>query len=715
MKKIIFFCCFISFCGLVCGQTIAELQGTGDATPFMDQSVSTSGIVTAVAGQGYFIQDGTAIRSGIYVYDPNNSNPPTVGDAIDITATITEFHDLTELKDVTALEITSSGNPLPEAIELGTAAAKNEDYEGMLIRISATCSSTDIGFGEWELNDGSGPFPVDDLMFLFTPMLNTAYVVTEPLYYSFSAYKIVPRSAEDVVIDIPLYFTEQPKEASISQNSLIIEWTTNEPAMALVEYGTSPDLILGEVEVNVMSANHIIVLEGLDPGTVYYVRSTASNSEGTTPVSTRVMCTASTSSGKINTYFNHAVDHSVATGALAVSTAHIIDTIVYYIDQAQQTLDVTMFEIEDMAIVDAINAAHDRGVLVRYITDVEGNNAVLDNLHQDIGLLKGNSGSGIMHDKFMIIDREDTAHCWVMTGSMNHTEANLGWDYNNVICIQDQSLARAYTLEFEEMWGGTDALPTALNTKFGSEKSDNTPHCFNINGVAMELYFSPTDGTANKIKAAINSADNELAFALLVFTDNGLGNAIRDAHVEGIEVKGIIDYVESNGSEFNFLVNNGLNVIDYQNEDGSQWPDGPTLHHKYALIDYAGSDNPIVITGSHNWSASANSIHDENTLIIYDANLANIYFQEFNARFKELTTSIFTPEVKPLQVFPNPVSTILTIDVPESGTLFVRDLSGQVVVQKALGIGQSELNLKALPMGVYFLQLNDFVAKVVKQ
>lgn len=66
-------------------------------------------------------------------------------------------------------------------------------------------------------------------------------------------------------------------------------------------------------------------------------------------------------------------------------------------------------------------------------------------------------------------------------------------------------------------------------------------------------------------------------------------------------------------------------------------PLSSTLHHKYAVIDaeYADSD-PVVITGSHNWTYSANNINDETTLFIHDMNLAKLYAAEFNSRYCEL-------------------------------------------------------------------------------
>ena len=508
--------------------------------------MTTLGVVTAVNNAGYFIQDGDGVRSGIYVYDDSNS--PEIGDLVQISGMVTEYYNLTELVNITELNIISSGNPLPDPIELSTDAVNNEDYESMLVKTSGTCTNPDLGFGEWHIDDGSGPCMVNDLFYVFVPTQGVDYEVTGPLNYSFSNYKIEPRDANDVVIDLPLYFTVNPSEKDISKTSLTISWETNIPSNTVLEYGLTTDLELDTIVNASMTTEHEVVVENLSPGTVYYVKPLSQNGPDETPTSTLVMATQSNSSGKIHVYFNHEVNHEVATISEAVHTENIVDTIIAYIDLSQNTLDVTMYEAENQEIVDAINAAYDRGVTVRVISDDDGNNAIFDNMNGNIPLLKGNSG-GIMHDKFIVIDRDDVENGWVMTGSMNHTVANLGWDFNNVICIQDQSLAKAYTLEFNEMWGTDQAQPNANNTKFGSEKTNNTPHKFNLNGIPAELYFSPSDNTTNRIVSAIEAAQDDLAFAILVFTENALGNAVLDAHNRGVNVAGIIDYVEFNGSE----------------------------------------------------------------------------------------------------------------------------------------------------------------------
>ena len=62
----------------------------------------------------------------------------------------------------------------------------------------------------------------------------------------------------------------------------------------------------------------------------------------------------------------------------------------------------------------------------------------------------------------------------MLTGSTNLTTGQLVSDLNDVIVFEDQSLARAYELEFEEMWG-SDGLSRCRQLEFGPDKTWNTP------------------------------------------------------------------------------------------------------------------------------------------------------------------------------------------------------------------------------------------------
>ena len=52
----------------------------------------------------------------------------------------------------------------------------------------------------WQITQSGNNIYVDDDIYAFTPTINTHYVVTGLIHYSFSQWKILPRSANDVTV-----------------------------------------------------------------------------------------------------------------------------------------------------------------------------------------------------------------------------------------------------------------------------------------------------------------------------------------------------------------------------------------------------------------------------------------------------------------------------------------------------------------------------------
>lgn len=705
---------FIVFAGFVLNAqetSITAIQGLSSASPYVNQEVTTRGIVTATYGPGYFIQDGDSAWSAVYVYD--SGNHPLVGDSVRLSARVLEYYNFTELSELVGYQVINSGNLVPDPILIETGEAA-EKWESVLVRVeSATCTNPDMGYGEWGINDGSGSLVIGDMGVAYSPIAGVKYAVAGPLNYSYSLFKIEPRGIDDIQIDEPLFFTVLPSVGEITTTSIDISWETNAEAASYIAYGLTPDLELDTIGYYNSTTSHMITIDGLDANAFYYVKPFSVAESDTTISNTMMVATASTSTGAMKVYFNHSVDTMVAwqNNAVAVPGA-FVDTIINFINLSQSTLDITMYDIIDTSenqvirIMNAINAAYERGVTVRYITDDQPENPLLEDLHPDIDVLAGNT-EAIMHDKFMIVDAESIDNSWVLTGSTNHTIANLYTDYNNIICVQDHQLAKAYRLEFNEMWGSETATSNAATALFGADKTDNTPHCFNVGGIRMELYFSPSDKTTSNIANAINHAEVSVNFGVLVFTEDQLGTAILNAYDRGVNVHGIVDYVEYSGDEFHMLLNNGVDVVNYINEDGSEWPEGATFHHKYAVIDQ-NTDNAILITGSHNWSASAESRNDENTLIIYDRNMANLYYQEFTRRFAEQKALLGVDEMidnQYLSVYPNPSNGY--IYVTTDGELYnaqyeIVDMQGRRVLSGAF---QGNVIRHQLLKGLYILRV----------
>ena len=405
-------------------------------------------------------------------------------------------------------------------------------------------------------------------------------------------------------------------------------------AFSNLNYGLTTDLELGTLydEDNNVSLDHTVSLENLEAGTIYYIQAYSYINGDTVYSAIQPFATVSNSSGQIRVCFNNSVDTSVATIQNAqYSGVYTNDTIKAYIDKAQYTLDIAIYNHSDNLITTAINDAYDRGVRIRYITCGSTATLALGSLNSNIPVLeRPDLSNGIMHNKFVIIDANIFDSCWVLNGSTNWTSAQLFDDPNNLVMVQDQSVARTFELEFEEMWGSDGDFPNAANSKFGAQKSNNTPHHFLVNGNPFEVYFSPSDNTTSKIIEAIESANDEIDFGLLVFTKNELAWAIEDRFNDGVQVNGIIEQINSQGSEYEYLLDLGVNVWSHQGVSND-------FHHKYCIIDHANTaSDPLVVTGSHNWSTAAETTNDENTIIVHNANIANQFYQEFHQRMNEL-------------------------------------------------------------------------------
>jgi len=74
------------------------------------------------------------------------------------------------------------------------------------------------------------------------------------------------------------------------------------------------------------------------------------------------------------------------------------------------------------------------------------------------------------------------------------------------------------TREFEEMWGSHNDVNNPSVAKFGTQKLDNTPHIFNVNGKRIECYFSPSDNIMSKIMTVLDGADKSINFCMYDFT-----------------------------------------------------------------------------------------------------------------------------------------------------------------------------------------------------
>lgn len=511
---------------------------------------------------------------------------------------------------------------------------------------------------------------------------------------------------------------------NISTTGFNVSWTNNQSAASFIRYGTTPNLELGTIEAGSVQNPNVSITGGF-PAQIYYVQAVAQVGSVVHQTDTLAFITASNSSGEIKVYFNRPVNTNFASSsenhAIQLPNA-IDDTLIAYINRAQHSIDIMVYNlgsasgISDMA--GAINQAYLNGVAVRVVYNQNTGNAGIAELHPDIPRIisptppnnvPGPMDYGIMHNKVFIFDAfsSNPNRPIVWTGSTNLTTQQVNTDPNNVIIVQDQSLAKAYTLEFEEMWGSNILTPDPTNARFGPFKKDNTPHYFNIGGRRVECYFSPSDNTNARIIQAIGDATFDIFVNTMLITRTDIGNAMLAAHNSGVQLRVLIDHPSSTS-----IYNDISAWLNWRLLTYNSLPQSGILHHKLLFADALGGTNPFVLTGSHNWSSSAQLRNDENTLIIYDADIVNQYLQEFMGRLGSLVSAEFFGPFEYVTVYPNPANNEIHVNLASGADIdeirLVNTLGSVVqIIQPDSGLQSITVRLENCESGVYFLQIRS--------
>jgi phosphatidylserine/phosphatidylglycerophosphate/cardiolipin synthase-like enzyme len=276
---------------------------------------------------------------------------------------------------------------------------------------------------------------------------------------------------------------------------------------------------------------------------------------------------------------------------------------------ARKSVDLATFDFDIVEVTDALLGAKQRGVAVRVIVDSE--NLQTPEVAQQTGRLERahipvlfDNREPFMHNKFIVVDG---AIAWM--GSWNVTTNDTWRNNNNMLRFVSRQIAADYTHEFEQMFGG----------RFGTSKTSGTPHRrVQVGAATVEVYFSPEDGVAKYVLQRLAAARRSIHFMTFSYTADAISDAMIAKVKAGLRVRGVFERQNANGSgaDFNRLQQGGVDVL----RDGNCY----ILHHKVIIIDAR-----TVITGSYNFTSSAEKDNDENLVIVDDPNLARAYLDEF--------------------------------------------------------------------------------------
>jgi len=156
----------------VAGQlTIPQIQGPDAKTAYNNSVQTTQGVVTAIVGSGFFLQDpngdgNPATSDGIFVF--GSSAGVAVGDLVRITGTVTEYtptgatRSYTEFKDLSAVNKVGTGTVALTNVDMPTDLAR---FEGMLVRFTTPLTVNGNAYlgerGELTLSVGRREIPTN--------------------------------------------------------------------------------------------------------------------------------------------------------------------------------------------------------------------------------------------------------------------------------------------------------------------------------------------------------------------------------------------------------------------------------------------------------------------------------------------------------------------------------------------------------------------------
>jgi hypothetical protein len=335
----------------------------------------------------------------------------------------------------------------------------------------------------------------------------------------------------------------------------------------------------------------------------------------------------------------------------------LIESIITFIKKATGPgfgLRVAIYEFQWPAILDALREVAAQGADVKVLFDAI-ENAQEDPVHPNEEAIatakidafcQGITKGKIMHNKFIVL-LQDGQPVEVLTGSTNYTENGLFGHLNCAHIVNDRDVAAKYLGYWTELQKNLELADLRTFNNDNTPAPDNPPP-----PGTMEVY-SPQSGTAtlkrygeisdsakralfmtfafgmNKTFVPVYMQEDEvLRFALM--DKEGSGKGAEQAKETIAQIRALKNAVIAVGqnitmNEFDRWLKEASGV---QAKENVRW-----VHTKFMLVDPL-SDDPVVITGSANFSdASVNTNHENMLVIRGDTRVADIYLGEFMRQF----------------------------------------------------------------------------------
>ncbi|GAA1995417.1 phospholipase D-like domain-containing protein [Catenulispora subtropica] len=295
--------------------------------------------------------------------------------------------------------------------------------------------------------------------------------------------------------------------------------------------------------------------------------------------------------------------HAAGTYNLLILPDQGESAIYDFVNSAQKSIDVTMYELRDTTVTTALVNKHKAGLPVRVILDAQHtsvNGAAYSALQAGgVSVIYSSSAFTYTHQKTITVDG---ATSWISTGNLDTTYYSTSRDYS----------------VFDTDPADVAAVEQVFNADFTS--TSITP------ADGDHLVWSPTDSQSHLL-ALINGATKSLDVEQEEFGDATLVNAIVSAAQRGVAVRCVL---ENTGGSYNTQISQvqaaGAQVTQYTSQTGYY------IHAKAIVADY-GTAGAKVFAGSENFSDNSLNHNRELGLILTDSGVLTGIENAFTADF----------------------------------------------------------------------------------
>jgi phosphatidylserine/phosphatidylglycerophosphate/cardiolipin synthase-like enzyme len=338
------------------------------------------------------------------------------------------------------------------------------------------------------------------------------------------------------------------------------------------------------------------------------------------------------------------------------------------VDVKNGSIYAAIYEINDQQLIDALKPFGSRGhVLIGNGSGTDPTVAAqltqagLEVRHRDLS--KAGRSSPSVHNKFVVEADTTGAHASrVLTGSTNWTTTGLCTQLNNVLIVDDATIADRFRTQWDRLVAAGDNMPATLV----AQNTVPTQH----NG--MQLFFAATKGQAEfkPVLDLIAGAKQGILFLMFMPGQSPLLEALlglvqsNEIYVRGVvssvtkskngDIASVAGQVVKSGSPPASFRDDIVRPAGVTEKDHPSWEETEfnvkemldqhliaIVHSKAIVIDPFSADC-AVITGSHNFSVSASEKNDENLVIVRgNQKLAQAYAVHINGVYDHYSWRVF--------------------------------------------------------------------------